>query len=123
MNAATQAAIAALARGEWVERYVEGGKSMTPKIMSREPVTLAPVDPAKLAKRDIVLVRVKGNTYTHLITALDGPQVQISNNHGRVNGWTPRSNVYGIVVAINGRPLPRALAKAKPRVVTSAKRK
>jgi len=35
--------------------------------------------------------------YLHLITALEKDSVQIGNNHGRINGWTPQSNVYGRV--------------------------
>lgn len=78
---------------------------MTPIIYSNQPVTLQPiVDHTKLRKKDIVLVKVKGNIYTHLISAVAKDKVQISNNHGRVNGWTPYKNVYGIVTAIGGIP-------------------
>jgi hypothetical protein len=80
------------------------GSSMVPLIRSRQSVTIAPVDPAKLAVGDIVLVRVSGTVYLHLVSALDHARarVQISNNQGRVNGWTSHQRVFGICVAVEG---------------------
>ena len=66
--------------GESVE-LKEGGNSMTPIIGHREPVTLSPLDISKLEIGDIVLAKVRGHYYTHLVTALEGDRVQISNNH------------------------------------------
>lgn len=97
------AVIAALKHGETIPEYREGGNSMRPIIASREAVTLRPVlDPTKLKKGDIVLVRVGRSIYTHLISGIRKTGVQISNNHGHVNGWAPFENVYGIVTAISG---------------------
>ena len=76
---------------------------MTPILKSREEVLLAPVL-RELKKDDIVLCRVNGNNYTHKITGIRKDQVQISNNHGHVNGWTSISNVFGIVIMISGNP-------------------
>ncbi|WP_343233266.1 hypothetical protein [Miltoncostaea oceani] len=74
---------------------------MTPRIRSGQEVELAPVsDPSTLRTGEIVLVRVGGSTYLHLIRALERDRVQIGNNHGRVNGWTSRASVYGRVVRI-----------------------
>ena len=74
---------------------------MTPKVVSGSRVDLAPIhDTTTLKRGDIVLARVKGNVYLHLISALDARRVQISNNQGRVNGWTSRDKVYGIATAI-----------------------
>lgn len=42
-----------------------------------------------------------GFVYLHLITALEKERVQIGNNHGRINGWTPKSNVYGRATRID----------------------
>lgn len=104
MNA-RQHLLAALARGETVRGYRESGNSMTPIIEHRQPVDLAPiVDPAKLTRRDIVFCTVHGRYYLHLILAADRDKVMIGSNKGRINGWTARSNVHGIVVAIDGRP-------------------
>ena len=93
-----QTAIKRLLAGETIE-YAEGGNSMTPLIKSREPIILAPVPEGHTFKRgQIVFVRVRGNIYTHKISAVEKDRVQISNNHGHVNGWTMKSNVYGIYI-------------------------
>jgi hypothetical protein len=51
---------------------------------------------------DAVLCKIKGNVFTHLITAIRGEgddrEFQISNNHGRVNGWTRQ--VYGLCIKV-----------------------
>lgn len=103
MNAKQREAIEQLQAGEAVVDYREGGNSMVPLIHSREPVTLCPVDPEKLEKGDMVFVKVRGRIYTHRVLALRKGQVQIGNNHGGVNGWTPFEHVYGIVTEVNGR--------------------
>jgi hypothetical protein len=95
-------AAAKLAKGESILDYREGGNSMTPRIKSRQPVTLAPVDTSKLESGDMVLAKVRGRWYTHLVVGLRGDEVQIGNNHGHVNGWTKRSNVYGVVTVVDG---------------------
>ncbi len=76
-------------RGETVEFRPIGG-SMAPLIHSRGLVRVAPADPALLEAGDIVLARVSGSVYLHLVSAVDAARrrVQISNNRGRVNGWT-----------------------------------
>lgn len=73
------------------------GNSMTPIIRSRQQITISPVDPAEVGKGDIVLAKVAGRHYIHLVTAATGDKVQISNNHGHVNGWTSRTKVFGVV--------------------------
>jgi len=76
-----------IAAGETVVNK-EPGNSMLPLIKSRQPCELRPID-RPLKKGDIVYAKVRGHYYTHLISAIgqDG-RVQISNNHGRINGWT-----------------------------------
>jgi hypothetical protein len=56
----------------------------------------------------IVLVRVGDNTYLHLIKDIDkvNGRVLIGNNKGRINGWAPFSNIYGLVVRIRGTECP-----------------
>ncbi|MFA6603377.1 MAG: hypothetical protein WCT10_00880 [Patescibacteria group bacterium] len=100
-----------LARGETIENHREPGNSMAPLIRHREPVTLAPVDASKLERGDIVLAKVRGRFFTHKVSAVQGDKVQIANNHGRVNGWTSRRQVYAIVTAVNGVPRLRAAEK------------
>ena len=88
---------------------------MVPLIRSRQLVTVAPVDPAKVEVGDIVLARVAGTTYLHLVSAVDASRgrVQISNNRGRVNGWTNHARVYGICTAVDGIPRPRTADKVR----------
>lgn len=66
---------------------------MTPRVVSGQKCTLTPIALADVKVDDVVLCKVKGTVYLHLVTAVRKGQVQISNNHGRVNGWT--AVVYG----------------------------
>jgi phage repressor protein C with HTH and peptisase S24 domain len=91
-----RAAKAAIDLGQ-VVLFAAVGNSMEPRIKSRQPVTLKPVDPTRLRKDDAVLVKVNGRVYLHLVKALRRGQVQIGNNHGHINGWTVLGNVYAIV--------------------------
>ena len=77
---------------------------MVPLIRSRQQVVVVPVDPSKLEVGDIVLARVAGTVYLHLVSSVDPARkrVQISNNRGRVNGWTSHERVFGICVAVDG---------------------
>jgi hypothetical protein len=77
---------------------------MVPLIRSRQQVVVAPVDPSKLEAGDIVLARVAGTVYLHLVSSVDAARkrVQISNNRGRVNGWTSHDRVFGVCVSIDG---------------------
>ncbi len=85
------------------------GTSMAPLIRSRQLVTVTPVDPATVQPGDIVLARVAGAVYLHLVSAIDPARgrVQISNNRGRVNGWTTYARIYGICTEVDGRRRPR----------------
>ena len=76
------------------------GNSMTPILKSRQAVICVPIkDDTKLEKRDIVLCKVKGHYYLHLIWAIksDGTYL-IGNNHGHPNGTIGRNNIFGKVV-------------------------
>jgi phage repressor protein C with HTH and peptisase S24 domain len=95
-------AIADLREGKTV-RIKGKGNSMTPRIKSGAFLTIEPVKLADVQVGDAVMCKVRGNIYdAHLVTALkggpDNRQVQISNNHGRVNGWT--TAVYGRVIEV-----------------------
>lgn len=65
-------------------------------------VTLKPVGAETLNVEDVVLVRVKGNDYLHLIKAIDGARFQIGNNRGGINGWVGRQAIYGKAIRIEG---------------------
>ena len=69
------------------------GNSMTPILKSRQAVICEPViDETVLSKKDIVLCKVNARFYLHLIHAIKGDMFLIGNNHGHMNGWTPRRN-------------------------------
>lgn len=77
----------------------EPGNSMLPLIKSKQPVKIKPCTWEDVKPGDIVYCKVKGNLYTHLVKATDPKKgALISNNKGRINGWT--KNVYGIVIEI-----------------------
>ena len=97
-----------VAAGSTVD-FRPSGSSMVPLIRSRQLVTVAAVHPAKVEVGDIVLARVAGIMYLHMVSAVDDAngRIQISNNRGRVNGWTNHARIYGICVAVDGTLRPR----------------
>ena len=87
-----------LAAGETIISK-EPGNSMLPLIKSKQPVKLAPATWEDVSVGDIVYCKVKGSILTHLVTAKDYKKgCLISNNKGRINGWT--KNVFGKVIEI-----------------------
>lgn len=96
----------------WASRYVYSlkagkavsfrprGTSMSGRIESGQLVTVIPVDPQTLRVGDVVLCRVKGRDYLHLVKAVGGGRFLIGNNKNFVNGWTAAKNVYGLVVSV-----------------------
>ena len=77
----------------------EPGNSMLPILKSRQPVRIAPATWEQVDVGDIVYCKVRGNVYTHRVTAKDAKRgCQISNNRGHVNGWSKQ--VYGKVIEI-----------------------
>lgn len=97
----------------WASRHIEDlqagrvvkcrpkGNSMVPLIHSGDLVTIEPIaNDVEPQKGDIVLCRVKGQQYLHLVTAVKPGQFQISNNKGHVNGWCARTAVFGIVTEV-----------------------
>jgi hypothetical protein len=91
--------IARLVRGETVQLRPRG-HSMAGKIASGQLCTVAPLGEAALAVGDIVLCRVKGNQYLHLVKAIQGERHQIGNNRGGINGWITRRQIYGRLVSV-----------------------
>ena len=89
-----------LQRGESV-KFRPRGNSMSGKIESGQLVTVAPVGDHRLSVGEIVLCKVNGIQYLHLVKAISGDRVQIGNNKGRINGWTSRRNIFGIVMEIS----------------------
>lgn len=92
-------AIEQLRRGETAV-ITPRGNSMRPRVLSGARVTLEPVSPEQLAVEDIVLVRVKGKVYLHLVRAIQGSRFLIGNNRGGINGWVGGRSIYGRAVTI-----------------------
>jgi small-conductance mechanosensitive channel len=74
---------------------------MSGKVESGQLVTVGPMRNHKLAVGDIVLCKVNGIQYLHLVKAISGDRIQIGNNKGRINGWTSRRNIFGVVTEIS----------------------
>ncbi|WP_405064237.1 hypothetical protein OG474_22010 [Kribbella sp. NBC_01505] len=106
-------AVAGRVTGGATVAFRPSGSSMVPLIRSRQEVVVTPVDPTQLEVGDIVLARVAGTVYLHLVSAVDPTKnrVQISNNRGRINGWTSHDRVFGICLSVDGITRPRAAAK------------
>ena len=76
------------------------GNSMQGKIESGDLVTVSP-DIKSLVVGDIVLCKVSGNHYLHLIKAIQGDRYQIGNNKGGINGWIGKSSIFGKCTAVS----------------------
>lgn len=95
--------IAALKDGKTVQ-FRPRGRSMEGKIGNGDLVMVAPLNLDPVAG-DIVLCQVKGAQYLHLVKAVEwhglgSSRFLIGNNRGKINGWTPRAQVFGKVVSI-----------------------
>jgi hypothetical protein len=96
----------------WANHYIEQlrqgdtvqfrprGPSMKDKIASGQLVTVIPIAGRILEKGDIVLCKVNGHQYLHLIKAIQGNRYQIGNNVGGINGWITLGAIYGICTAV-----------------------
>lgn len=92
-----------LQKGETVE-FRPHGNSMKPKINSGDLVVVSPISvDSKFEEGDIVLCKVKGRQYLHLVSAVQGNRIQISNNHGHVNGWISSNAIYGKMTENKGK--------------------
>lgn len=77
------------------------GHSMTGKVNNGQLCTVEPIkDFNSLKKGDIVLCKVGGNQYLHLISAIATSRYQISNNKGHVNGWIGENGIYGKLIKV-----------------------
>ena len=97
----------------WATKYIERlqagetvkfrprGSSMKGKIESGQLCTVAPIaNPAAVKVGDIVLCRVHGAQYLHLVKATRDGQFQIGNNRGGVNGWVTAKSLFGLLVEV-----------------------
>jgi len=92
--------IAKLKNGETVS-FRPRGNSMSGKIESGQLCTVKPVGPKDVEVGDIVLCKVKGYEYLHLVKAIQGQRFQIGNNKGRINGWITANSIFGKCVSID----------------------
>jgi hypothetical protein len=96
----------------WASRYIQKlragepvsfrphGQSMTGRIESGQLCTVVPIDPAMLEVGDIVLCKVAGNEYLHIVRAIQNNRYQIGNNRGFINGWIGPEHIYGKCVKV-----------------------
>lgn len=96
----------------WASSYIEWlkagetvsfrprGNSMSGKIESGQLCTVTPVEASDVRVGDIVLCKVNGREYLHLVKAIQGPRFQIGNNRGRINGWVTAGAIYGKCIAV-----------------------
>ena len=68
---------------------------MSGRIESGQLCTLVPAEHDQLSVGDIVLCKVKGKEYLHIIKAIQGARFQIGNNRGFINGWVARNAIFG----------------------------
>lgn len=93
----------------YIEKLLEGesvefrpkGNSMQPRIESGQLCKVEPLGETLPAVGDIVLCKVKGKQYLHLVTAIKGDQFQISNNKNFVNGWITSNSIFGRLVSVS----------------------
>ena len=101
-----------LLEGKTIQFRPTGG-SMRGKIESGQLCTLIPIcADTSLSIGDIVLCRVKGSVYLHLIKSIQNIQQTredevitwieylIGNNKGRINGWVTRNTIYGKCIKV-----------------------
>jgi hypothetical protein len=88
-----------LQQGEVVQ-FRPRGNSMQGRIESGQLCTVEPTAGHALAVGDIVLCKVNGQHYLHLVKAIQGPRFQIGNNRGRINGWVTLTSIFGKCVRV-----------------------
>ncbi len=91
--------IAKLKEGETVS-FRPRGNSMVGKIESGQLCTVEPINSEDITVGDIVLCKVKGREYLHLVKAIQDKRFQIGNNRGRINGWITANSIFGKCVKI-----------------------
>lgn len=87
-----------LLAGETVQ-FRPRGNSMSGKIESGQLCTVEPISSA-IKVGDIVLCKVGGSQYLHLIKAIQGERFQIGNNRGGINGWITAGSIFGRCVRV-----------------------
>ena len=73
---------------------------MKGRIESGQLCTVAPVGSSTLSVGDIVLCKVRGNEFLHIVKAINGSRFQIGNNRGLVIGWIGPNGIFGKCIRI-----------------------
>ncbi len=96
----------------WASHYIERlrngetvsfrprGASMKRRIESGQLCKVEPVKCSALSVGDIVLCRVRGAEYLHIVKAINGERYQIGNNRGGINGWIGANGISGKCIRI-----------------------
>ena len=97
----------------WATHYIEKlrtgetvsfrprGASMKGRIESGQLCTIVPVDCSTLSVGDIVLCKVRGAEYLHIVKAINGERFQIGNNRGGINGWIGATGIFGRCIRVD----------------------
>lgn len=74
---------------------------MSGKIESGQLCTVTPIaSHATIVVGNVVLCKVAGNQYLHLVRAVQGQRFQIGNNRGGINGWVGPNCIYGLCTSV-----------------------
>ena len=73
---------------------------MSPRIESGQLCTVAPIDTTDVQVGDIVLCKVRGAEYLHIVKAIQAERFQIGNNRGFINGWVGKSAFFGKLMKV-----------------------
>lgn len=77
---------------------------MQGRVSEGDLVTLEPCSPQDLAVGDVVLARIQGRRYSHLVLHLiherEANLFLIGSNHSRLDGWVTGENIFGKVTDV-----------------------
>ncbi len=80
------------------------GHSMTGRVNDGDLVTLEPCAAEALTVGPVVLVRIQGKRFSHIvlhsILTVKGDRFLIGSYQGRIDGWVDRGDIYGIAMEI-----------------------
>lgn len=99
--------------GDWASPYIQKlqagetvqfrprGYSMRGRVENKSLCTVAPLS-GPPSEGDVVLCRVNGNSYLHLVKAVKTERGKlrylIGNNVGHDNGWIGLNGIYGVLI-------------------------
>jgi hypothetical protein len=81
-------------------RFRPRGDSMTGRISGGDLCTVELLGEHVIETGDVVLCRVSGSQYLHLVRAIRNDRYQIGNNRGHINGWVTRRQIFGRLIAV-----------------------